>query len=86
LEFSDMPFSPPPCTLNYWEELSHYYRHRGQAAFVFSAKQANGWRYPLGVGAWTRRRNGSLPKPREMPENAVRTPSRVHAVLGGDNC
>jgi len=22
-------FSPPPCTLNYWMELSHYYRHRG---------------------------------------------------------
>src|SRR6266511_3367975 len=29
-EFSTMPFSPPPCTLNYWKELSHYYRHRGK--------------------------------------------------------
>jgi hypothetical protein len=28
-EFSDISFSPPPSTLNYWEELSHYYRHRG---------------------------------------------------------
>jgi hypothetical protein len=28
-EFSNMSFSPPPCTLNYWEELSHDYRHRG---------------------------------------------------------
>jgi len=24
-----MLFSPPPCTLNYWLELSHHYRHRG---------------------------------------------------------
>jgi hypothetical protein len=28
-EFSDISFSSPPCTLNYWEELSHYYKHRG---------------------------------------------------------
>jgi competence protein ComEC len=22
-------FAPPPCTLNYWRKLSHYYSHRG---------------------------------------------------------
>jgi hypothetical protein len=23
-------FSPPPCSLNYWRSLSHYYSHRGE--------------------------------------------------------
>jgi len=46
-------------------------------------KVANGWRYPLGVGGGTRRQNGENSQPREMLENAVRTPSRLHAVLGG---
>ena len=40
-------------------------------------------RYPLGVGEWIRRRNGILPKPEKRSKNAARTPSRVHAVLGG---
>ncbi|MCJ7434217.1 MAG: hypothetical protein MUO77_12090, partial [Anaerolineales bacterium] len=29
MALSYISFSPPPSTLNYWEELSHYYRHRG---------------------------------------------------------
>jgi predicted transport protein len=39
LEFSNIPFSPPPCTLNYWEELSHYYRHRGKDTIFINAKR-----------------------------------------------
>jgi len=42
----------------------------------------NGWRYPLGVGAWIRSRNGIPRKPEKCSKNAARTPSRVHAVLG----
>jgi len=34
------------------------------------------------VGAWIRRRNGKSSQPRKMPENAARTPSRLHALLG----
>jgi hypothetical protein len=47
------------------------------------AKWANGWRYPLGVGVWTRPRNGIPLKPEKAQKNAGRTPSRVHALLGG---
>ena len=43
---------------------------------------ANGWRYPLGVGGWTRRRNGKNSKPEKRPKNAVHTPSRVQALSG----
>jgi hypothetical protein len=45
---------------------------------------ANGERYPLGVRGWTHPRNGSPRKPEKYSKNAVRTPSRVHAVLGAD--
>ena len=38
-----MLFSPPPCTLNYWLELSHHYSHRGPlpnaSLFKYSSSQ-----------------------------------------------
>ena len=42
----------------------------------------NGVRYPLGVGAWIRYRNGIPRKPEKGSKNAAHTPSRVHALLG----
>ena len=35
---------------------------------------------------WTRRRNGKAPSRDKSPNNAARTPSRLHAVLDGGNC
>jgi len=49
----------------------------------FFSLLANGSRYPLGVGGWSRPRNGSPRKLGKGLKNAARTPSRVHAVLGG---
>jgi hypothetical protein len=45
----------------------------------------NGWRYPLGVGAWIRPRNGIPRKPEKGSKNAAHIPSlskdRMHALL-----
>jgi hypothetical protein len=41
------------------------------------------YRYPLGVGAWIRPRNGISRKPEPCSINAARTPSRMHRERAG---
>jgi RNA polymerase sigma-70 factor (ECF subfamily) len=46
-----MPFSPPPSTLNYWLELSHYYSHRGET-FVKVHQSLKNFRGESQLSTW----------------------------------